>query len=68
MTLKEWRLKKGWSRTKLAEKINSRVKEKLKTPVAETHIQAWERGVMPAHDIGQIIDKISCNKIMWSRQ
>lgn len=63
MTLYEWRKKMGWSKVHLAKTLS----KKLGYEVGPQNIYNWERGTMPAHDIGLAIDKLANNAIVWDR-
>lgn len=59
MTLKDWRLAKGLTQKMLAEKLNAISGQ----TVGQTHVSAYEHGVMPGWDVGEAIRKITGGKV-----
>ncbi len=57
--LKEWRAGKGWSQQRLATELEKMLGRK----VGQSHVSAYERGVMPAWDVGEAIRKITGGKV-----
>ena len=63
MTLKEWRLAKGWTQKRLAEAIQQATSREGRAIISDAHIRAWEGGVEPAWSIGQAITKVTGGKV-----
>jgi transcriptional regulator with XRE-family HTH domain len=63
MTLKEWRLSKGWTQGKFAEELTKAVNREGKPAISDAHIRAWEGGTEPGWTIGDAISRLTKGKV-----
>ena len=59
MTLKEWRLAKGWTQGQLARAIESQLLRQGKPAISDAHIRSWERGAEPGWSVGEAIRRVT---------